>query len=367
MSELPKFIPDSATDIVTELVQAWENETGKTLQPAQIERLLINLWAYREALVRAQINDAARQNLLAFARAPMLDYLGELVGVTRLPAQPAVTTVRLTFASALSNSLLIPAFVRVESNAGVQYQTLVDYSVKAGQSYVDIFVSAVEAGIQGNGLVAGQINTLIDDIGVSVSTVANLTVSVDGTDAEGDEHLRERIRLAPETFTVAGSKMSYQQHAMAAHPDIVDVAVKSQSPGVVALYPLVKTGLPSTGILDLVVAATGSDKVRPITDTVQVLSPVQYNYQIQAQLTVFTHTDVATVRAAALSSINAFVAKHQATLGQDVVPSQIIAALSVAGVYRVELISPVAVLSIPAEGWAHNTLLDVQIVGVNNG
>uniref|UniRef100_A0A1A9WW60 Collar domain-containing protein n=1 Tax=Glossina brevipalpis TaxID=37001 RepID=A0A1A9WW60_9MUSC len=59
---------------------AWyEKVSGKTLYPAQDERLLINLIAYREALVRLAIQDTAEQNLVAFARAPMLDYLGELV------------------------------------------------------------------------------------------------------------------------------------------------------------------------------------------------------------------------------------------------------------------------------------------------
>ena len=96
MSELIKLVADDPLAITDELVRAYEAATGKTLYPAQIERLFIDLIAYRETLVRGLINDVARQNLVAFARAPMLDFLGELVGVARLSAQPARTTLRFT-------------------------------------------------------------------------------------------------------------------------------------------------------------------------------------------------------------------------------------------------------------------------------
>lgn len=80
-------VPNDPQQITAEIVAAYEAATGKTLYPAQVERLLIDLIAYRETLLRAAINDAARQNLVRFARAPMLDYLGELVGVHRLPGE----------------------------------------------------------------------------------------------------------------------------------------------------------------------------------------------------------------------------------------------------------------------------------------
>ncbi len=80
-------LPNDPQAITAEIVAAYEAATGKTLYPAQVERLLIDLIAYRETLLRAAINDAARQNLVRFARAPMLDYLGELVGVRRLPGE----------------------------------------------------------------------------------------------------------------------------------------------------------------------------------------------------------------------------------------------------------------------------------------
>lgn len=87
MTDLPKIVPDDPAAIAAELKAAYEAATGRAVYPGQAEQLLIDLCAYRESLCRAAINEAARQNLVAFARAPMLDYLGELVGVARLPGE----------------------------------------------------------------------------------------------------------------------------------------------------------------------------------------------------------------------------------------------------------------------------------------
>src|SRR5437588_13128694 len=96
----PKFVNDAdrldPNLILADMIAAFEAAARRTLQPAQVERLLIDLYAYRESLVRNAIEYAARQNLLAFAAFPMIDYLGGLLGVTRLAAQPAATTLQFT-------------------------------------------------------------------------------------------------------------------------------------------------------------------------------------------------------------------------------------------------------------------------------
>ena len=48
---------------------------------------LIEVAAYRELLLRARINEAARANLLAFAVGNDLEHLGAFYGVTRLPQE----------------------------------------------------------------------------------------------------------------------------------------------------------------------------------------------------------------------------------------------------------------------------------------
>src|SRR5579863_10634016 len=109
----PQFIKDAdglnPNLILADMVAAFQTASGRTLQPAQVERLLINLYAYRESLLRNAIQYAGQQNLLAFAAFPMLDYLGQLLSVTRLAAQGASATLRFTLANTLSVPYTISA------------------------------------------------------------------------------------------------------------------------------------------------------------------------------------------------------------------------------------------------------------------
>ena len=57
----------------------YEQRAGKVLQPAHIERLLINTFAYREHLLRQQVNEAYRQQHPRFATGLMLDLRGGVV------------------------------------------------------------------------------------------------------------------------------------------------------------------------------------------------------------------------------------------------------------------------------------------------
>ena len=67
----PSFVNDAdglnPNLILSDMIAAFQSAAGRTLQPAQVERLLINLYAYRESLVRNAIQYAGQQNLLAFA------------------------------------------------------------------------------------------------------------------------------------------------------------------------------------------------------------------------------------------------------------------------------------------------------------
>lgn len=365
MSELLQFVDEDVATIVAELVAAYEAESGKPLFPGQVEQLFINLLAYRESLARAAINDAARQNLLAFARAPMLDYLGELVGVSRLPAEYARSVVRLTFAAPLIAGVVLPADTLFDSAGGIQFVSETDLAILPGAVEADVPVIATQAGTAANGLPVGRINSLVDSVALDVVSVANLDVSGGGADDENDEQLRERIRLAPEAFSVAGSRQAYQFHARGAHPSIVAVGVLSPAACVVSLYPLTKTGLPGQPVIDAVLAACSGDKVRPLTDQVQVLPPLEFPFEIRADVTLYQSTGADAVMAQARLAGEAYIAAAQARLGHDIEPSQIIAALQVTGVKRVALIAPAAI-AVPENGWPHCTGLILTLAGVAN-
>ncbi|MEI7221972.1 baseplate assembly protein [Pectobacterium carotovorum] len=362
----PNFIERDAAKITAEMIAKYEADSGKTLYPAQAERLLINLFAYRETLLRSAVQEAAKQNLVAFARAPMLDYLAELVGVYRLAAQPARAELRFTPETPLVSDLLIPAGTRVSASDSVIFTTDSDALLRASGSGVTVLATCTESGDVGNDWLPAQISTLLDEIGDSDLSVVNITKSSGGSAEEDDDRLRERVQLAPESFSTAGSKLAYRFHAMRAHQNIVDVAVMSPEPGEVVLYPLLSTGLPDSSMLSLVESFCSDEQVRPLTDFVSAKSPMQVDYAISAKLTLFNGEQAGVVQAAAEKAVQAWVETRTATLGRDIVPSQIIATLSIPGVYQVELVSP-SLMVLDDSEWANCTGINVSVVGVSNG
>ena len=78
----PDCIERDAEKITAEMIAYYEAATGKTLYPVQAERLLIDLWAYREMLLRAAVRETPKQQqqiFLTFADDVMSDLRVELM------------------------------------------------------------------------------------------------------------------------------------------------------------------------------------------------------------------------------------------------------------------------------------------------
>ena len=61
MTQLPEpnFIDRDPELITKEWVELYEKKSGKVLQPAQIERLMVDVGAYRETILRMKIQETA--------------------------------------------------------------------------------------------------------------------------------------------------------------------------------------------------------------------------------------------------------------------------------------------------------------------
>src|SRR5205085_7051294 len=59
---------------------------------------------------------------------------------------------------------------------------------------------------------------------------------------EPDDALRQRVVLAPESFSVAGPELAYVFHARSAHADVLDASAISPVPGEVIVTVLSRTG-----------------------------------------------------------------------------------------------------------------------------
>jgi phage-related baseplate assembly protein len=370
----PVFVSDSdGTNpnlILADMISAFEASAGRTLQPAQVERLLIDLYAYRESLVRNAVQYAGQQNLLAFAIFPMIDYLGALVGVTRLQAQPATTTVQFTLADALTVSYTIPVGTQVGSGDGqVAFATNSTLVFNAGVTTASVNATATVAGSAANGYLAGQINVLLNPSAL-ISGASNTATTSGGSAPETDDHLRTRIQAAPNQFSSAGPAGAYRFFALSVDPSIADVQVVSLAPGTVNVYVLTGpitvqpasapnyVGIASSSLLSEVQAALTADTVRPLTDTVVTSQVTEVDYQISAVVTLFSDADPNQTMAAAATAIQQYSIDIASKIQRDLVPSQIIAALSVAGVYEVTLNSP-GYVQLTAGQWANCTSISL--------
>ncbi|WP_448092503.1 baseplate assembly protein [Pseudomonas lini] len=373
MRELPKPVFVEIDPAATEaaLIARYEAKSGKTLYPAQIERLFIDLIAYAMTRVQMGVQNAGEQQLVRFAKGPILDYLGELVATPRLLAVSASCTMLFSMPAAVQQPLLIPVGTRVSTqDAKLTFLTDQDVIIPAGQTQISVTATCLTAGELGNGWAVGQISS-VGNPPASGLTATNTSVTAEGAEDEEDDPYRERIILAPEAFSNAGSRGAYRYHALAVHQSIIDVAVhgpdEGQPDGHVALFPLTSTGLPSENLLQRIKSQVSGEKLRPLCDTVHAYAPVEVAYQIKARITFYDTADRTEAMKAANAAAVTYAAERRAGLGRDIVREQLTALLQVSGVYQADLEFPSALRELQSNEWANCTSILLEDAGVAYG
>lgn len=359
----PNFIDRDPETIMRAWTELYEQKSGKILQPAQIEKLMIDVGAYRETVLRMDIQETAKKNLLSYAPLDVLRHIGEPFGVEQLLANNAVTTLKFSVDEPLDFDFTISKGIEVETKDGLYiFQTIDDVILKAGTTEVSVQAVCESAGEGANNYIIGSIINLITPLSY-ISKVENITVSSGGADDEEAENLRDRIRQAAEKFSNAGSIGAYEYHTLSAHQSITDVAVTSPSPGVVNIYPLTAEGNPSEEIIKIVKDYLSDDKIRPLTDYVQVLSPENLEFTIRANLWLYQDADITSVNTTVAARMKEYKNTLSAKLGKDVVETQIIAILNnIYGVYKVELLEPTDI-KVAMHQWAELKDFNIQIGG----
>lgn len=156
---------------------------------------------------------------------------------------------------------------------------------------------------------------------------------------EGIEEYRQRIALAPEGRTVAGSENSYIFHALSASALVKDVSFYSPLENEVVLTVLStsESGIPDQSLLDQVSSAVNPFDVRAQGDRVTVQAAEVIYYIVNATLTVKKGVDTSLVVNAAKEKAREYADREQ-RLGGFIDDSGYIAALFREGVKKVELI-----------------------------
>ena len=370
LANLPdvSFAPQSTAEIESAVITAYERLTGVTLQPADPVRLFLESLAYTLSVQNSLIDLAGKQNLLAYARGAHLDHLGALMGVARIPAQPARVMLRFSVPEAVDVAVPIPSGTRATTRDGtILFATAAATEIPAGELAVDAAAFCTVPGAAATGLVPGQIAELLDRL-PWVSGVSNVSVSSDGADVEEDERLRGRIRLAPESFTVAGSSGAYEARMLAVSADIRAVAVTTPEPGEVDIRFVLTDGeLPDEAMCELVLNALSDETVRPLTDHVLVGAPDVVEYAVTGRW-YLRRADAALltgVTAAVERALEAYRLWQRSQPGRDINPTRLISLVEQAGAKRVELDSP-AFTPLSATQVARETSLELAFGGLED-
>lgn len=268
--EKPHFIDRDANAITSEIIALYEQLGNKKLYPAQADRLFIDVIAYREMLIRTQIQLACEQNLLAFASGVMLDYLGDFFGVVRL-------------------------------------------------------------------------------------------------DDETDEQLRERIRLAPESYATTGSRQAYIYHALSADSQIIDADALRGGNGDIYIHILTADGVVSDELIQKVLDNTSDEKKRPLSDRVFVAGAKAKDFRLILEISPLSLAVPDKVLADSKVRAENYAKALKAKLGRDVVPSQIIDTMSSTDIWQVKVIEPAEPLILQAFEWANCTDIQILMGTIQNG
>ena len=181
---------------------------------------------------------------------------------------------------------------------------------------------------------------------------------------EDDERFRTRIQMSLEGLTTAGSRASYEFHALSTSAKVKDVDVTSPTAGTVkvAILSTEGQGTADSDLINAVKEQLNAEHIRPLTDTVLVESAVILPYEIQAAITLYPTVLESVVMANVNKSI-ANYANKQHLLGIDITLSGIYAALHQEGVQNVKLAKPLADLIVQPHQAAYCTQIQVNVGG----
>lgn len=331
------FLETDAETIRSQIITGFEQASGDTLAAGDPRRLFLLSIADVIIQQRTAINLAAQQNLLSYAQGGYLDALGQLLAVERMAESKAVTTIEFTLSQALGSVYTIPAGTQV-TNGVVTFETDEDLLIPIGQTKGEVSASCTVAGPVGNDYLAGQISTIVTPM-TFVSGAQNTTITTGGADAESDPDFADRIRLAPNSFSVAGPEKAYVYHAKSVSPAIIDVKVDSPTPGEVDVYVLLTDGtLPTEDTLEQIEEHLSDENIRPLTDYVVVKAPTASNYEIELHYWINQEdsSKAAQIQADVEEAVEQYRLWQQTKIGRDITPGKLLQLVFAAGASRVD-------------------------------
>lgn len=220
------FVSTDSSTVISQLVSVYQTITGRTLQPADPDRLFLSWVA--DAIVKGlvRINYVGNQNIPSRAEGVNLDALGQWIySLERKEAQVSTCTMRFHLIAPQKTAITIPAGTRVTDKSQLLvWATTVDTLIPIGSTYVDVKADCDTAGAIGNGYVIGQIDTLVDKDNIMYfDRCENITETDGGADRQDDDTYFQAMRRVLDSFSTAGAEGAYIFWAKSVSDEIEDV------------------------------------------------------------------------------------------------------------------------------------------------
>ena len=344
-----KFIPTDSETITAEITQMYEQLTGRTLLPSDPDKLFIQWISGVIIQLRILINYSANQNIPSRASGENLDVLGQMIyNVARPQAKPAECAMRFKISEPQETAIPIPKGTRVTDASGsLIWSTVEDTAVEIGAVFAEVCAVCETSGAVGNGYAPGQINMLVDVDDIPFySSCTNIETSHSGMEQATDAEYYELMRSGLEAYSTAGPKGAYEYHAKSVSTSIADVCAINpiDKPGYVNIFAIMSNGtIADSGTKKAIYDACNDDKVRPLTDIVEVLDPEIVNFDIELTFYVDRSTtkSISDISAAINSAVEEYISWQCSKIGRDINPSKLYWLLSSAGAKRIDIKSPV--------------------------
>jgi phage-related baseplate assembly protein len=331
-------------DMISWFKEKKKELTGEevVLASADDRRIILQTAAYFIFQGYMFSDDAGKMGLLKYSRGEFLENLGALKHIYRKKATGATTTIRFTVKEARGTTTGIPKGIRVTAGDGVYFTTNEYCEILAGETFVDIGATCNTLGSAGNNYDIGDLAIIVDSVPF-MDSARNITKPENGTDVESDDSLRERIYIAPASYSAAGTEAAYEYHIREYNSNISDIKVTSPEPCVVRIRYLLEGGaIPGIESINELKEYLEEPSIKPLTDLIEVMAPQLVHYDLIAKYYI-NQSDknrAESIQQKVSNIINEYIIWQRSKMGRDINPNELTKRVLAAGAKRIEIETP---------------------------
>lgn len=356
-------------EMIADYERKYKEVTGESivLYPADKTRIEMDAIALKLYQGYQYIEKGFKMNLLKYAYGDYLKHLGAFKKTFIQEAKAAVTTLRFSLSSAKNEVIAIPQGIRATAGDNIFFATDEYAEIPIGSLFVDVTATCLTLGESGNNYLPGQISILADPIPY-IENVTNIDTTTGGMSEEDDDSFREKIFLAPSSYSTAGPEDAYRYWVKQYNSSIADVKVTSTEDSIVDIRVILLNGeLPSESFLNDLRNYLLTGAIKPLTDKILVQAPDVVNYELNATYYIGRSNinSVSNIQQAISEAAEAYVNWQKTGIGRDINSDALIELLRAAGAKRIVVETPVFQV-IPETSIAIETAINLSYGGIED-